>query len=498
MTSWWRIAAIALLAASGWQAIASAEPERPVMQQAEAKPTESAAAPKPASPQPADPRTPAPSPEARRASLARVKEIFADDYAAAGPPAKKAEFAKRLAEQAGQTQDAADRWALLTESLRMATDGGDVATALPLIDRIPAEFAVERHASRLDALTRLGTKAAGPALDEVAAAVLDLARDADKAGDEDVATKAIALASGIARKTKNAGLLADATRLQQKSKERQKVTKELAPLLEKVAATPADPEANLEAGRALCLKAERWDEGLPLLAKGSDAALARLAAAERANPTAPADLIKLADGWRDWADAQKPPWKLPAQTRAAATYGRIVNDLQGLDKARVEKRIANVAASGGGTGQTVFLADLQETEVRDVLDEHAFARDGKLYGKPFTVKGKQYTKAIMSLPKANSTAVVYRLPAGAVRLRGHVGIFTPDYAKPDDQPASPLTFEIVADGTVVWCSPGLKKRDDTALFDVAIRNASKLELRITATGRNTNAWAAWLDPVIVK
>jgi hypothetical protein len=44
----------------------------------------------------------------------------------------------------------------------------------------------------------------------------------------------------------------------------------------------------------------------------------------------------------------------------------------------------------------------------------------------------------------------------------------------------------------------LKKRDDTARFDVAIRNALKLELRTTATGSITNAWGAWLDPVIVK
>lgn len=497
MTRGRRTLAVFLLAASGWQAVASADAERPVMQQADSKPAEPAAPPMAAKPQPADTRTPAPSPEARRASLARVKEIFADDYAAAGLPAKKAEFAKRLADQAIQTQDAADRWALLTESLRMATDSGDVATALPLIDRIPTEFAVERHASRLDALTRLGTKAAGPAHDEVAAAVLDLARDADKAGDEEVAAKAITLASGIARKTKNTGLLADATRLQQKSKERQKVAKELAPLLEKVAASPADPEANLEAGRALCLKAERWDEGLPLLAKGSDAALARLAAAERSNPTAPADLIRLADGWWDWADGQKPPWKLPAQTRAASTYGRVVNDLQGLDKARVEKRIASVAAAGGGTGQTMFLADLQEADVKGVVNNF-FSKNGTL-GRPFEVGGRQYPKAVMALPDSHASSIVgYRLPAGVVRVRGRVGVFTPEHAKPNDQPAAPLGFQVVADGDVVWSSPPLKKRDDTATFDVAIRNAAKLELRTICTGHNNNGWGAWLDPEIVK
>ena len=471
--------------------------DRPVMDQADAKPADAAAPAHPSVAQPADQRIPVPSADARRTSAARVKEIYADDYAAAGPPAKKAEFAKRLVEQARSTADHADRWTLLTEALRLATEAGDVATALPLIDRFPTEFAVERHASRLEALTRLATKSSGPTADEVASACLEVARDADKGGEEELVAKAVTLASGIARKTKNAGLLADATRLQQKAKERQKVAKELEPLLEKVRASPADPEANLEAGRVLCLKADRWRDGLAMLAKGSDPALARIAATEAADPKAPTDLIRLADAWWDWADSQKPPWKLPAQTHAVSIYGRVVNDLQGLDKARVEKRIATVAAAGGGTGQMMFLADLQEAEVKGVVNNF-FSKNGTL-GKPFTVGGKPFPKAVMALPDSRATATVaYRLPAGVVRARGRVGIFTPDHAKPADQPSAPMTFQLVADGEVVWTSPPLGKRDDTAAFDVAIRNASKLELNTTCTGLNNNNWGAWLDPAIVK
>ncbi len=45
------------------------------------------------------------------------------------------------------------------------------------------------------------------------------------------------------------------------------------------------------------------------------------------------------------ADGQKAPWKLPAQAHATALYGRVIDELQGLDKARVEKRIASVSAA---------------------------------------------------------------------------------------------------------------------------------------------------------
>ena len=163
----------------------------------------------------------------------------------------------------------------------------------------------------------------------------------------------------------------------------------------------------------------------------------------------------------------------------------------------MEKRISQVAAAGGGTGETTFLADIPEAEVKGVTNNY-FSKNGTL-GTSFTVSGKQFPKAIMALPDANSTSTVaYRLPAGVVRARGRVGIFTPPHAKPADQPAAPLAFQLVADGEVAWSSPPLKKRDDTAAFDVAIRNASKLELRTICTGHNNNGWGAWLDPEIVK
>lgn len=443
------------------------------------------------------PRLPIPDAAASRKSLERVRDIFSGEYAAATTPQKRSELAKRLAAQIATTDDPVDRWTLLSEALRLATDGGDTSTALPIIDRIPNEFDVERNASRLEALSRLAGKSTPATAGDVGEAALKLARDAEEAGDDDLSAKAITLGMTLARKAKNADVLADATRLQQLAKDRQRLSRELDPVRKKLADDPANPELNLDAGRILCLKADRWDEGLPLLARSSDAALARLARNEVRMPTSANAVIMLADGWWDWAEGQKPPWKLPAQSHAAELYGRVVNDLQGLERARVEKRISQVAATGGGTGETAFLADIPEAEVKGVTNNF-FSKNGTL-GTSFTVSGKQFPKAIMALPDANSTStVIYRLPAGVVRARGRVGIFTPPYAKPADQPAAPLAFQLVADGEVAWSSPPLRKRDDTASFDVAIRNASKLELRTICTGHNNNGWGAWLDPEIVK
>lgn len=448
-------------------------------------------------PQDSPPRLAIPGAEASRQSLSRVRDIFASEYAAATTSQKKSELANRLAEQVATTADPVDRWTLLTEALRLATDSGDVSIALPIIERIPNEFNVERNASRLDALSRLAGKSAPASAAEIGGAVLNVARDAEKAGDDDLAAKSITLGLTLARKAKNADVLADATRLQQLAKERQRLSRELDPVLKKLADDPANPELNLDAGRLLCLKSDRWDEGLPLLAKGSDAALAQLARNEARQPTSGAAVIMLADGWWNWAEGQKSPWKLLAQSHAAELYGRVVHELQGLERARVEKRVSQAAAVGAGTGETTFLADIPEAEVKGVTNNF-FSKNGTL-GASFTVSGKQFPKSIMALPDSSSTStVVYKLPAGVVRTRGRVGIFTPAHAKPADQPAAPLAFQVVADGEIVWTSPPLKKRDDTASFDVAIRNASKLELRTICTGHNNNGWGAWLDPVILK
>jgi hypothetical protein len=471
--------------------LAGAQSNRPMMEQA------TQPSPDPATAKPLDKRTPVPTATARAESLARVKDIYAGDFATAGTAARKSEFAGQLAAQADATKDPADRWALLTEALRLATDAGDAATAIPLIDRIPTEYAVERDESRLEALARLAARIAPSQSADLARRCLDLARELEKSADPEHVTRALTLAAAAAKKARNNDLAAEAARLSARQKDRQKVDKELEPILAKLASNPNDAELCLEAGRLLCFRAGRWDEGLPILQKGADKQLSTIAQMELTTPKSAADHLRAGDAWWDWADAQKPVAKTAAQAAAVRHYAAALAEVEGLDRARLEKRINAAVAASGGTGETLPLAAVPSVEV--VGAENGMSKDGTFNGKPFTCRGKKHPSSIFTHPTDNATATIaFRLPAGVRRVRGAAGVFSLTDTPPTQQPGSPIVMRILADGEVLWTSRQLTQRDQSVPFDVELRGCTKLELHTTSQGSANTSWGAWLDPLLVK
>ncbi|MFM7244084.1 MAG: NPCBM/NEW2 domain-containing protein [Planctomycetaceae bacterium] len=444
----------------------------------------------------ADPPLPVPAAESMARSRATVEDVFADDIDDATTPAEKSALARRLAERAAATSDPSDRFALLAMAVDKAIESGDVAVASGLIDRVPREFMLPTEEWRLDATTRLAAKAGPQGAAEVTDLFLAIGRDALESGAEDVVSKASSLALVSARRAKDADRAAQATRLQQRLRKRQAIDKEVRPLLDAVAKDPTDEDANAAAGKTLCLKAERWTEGLPLLAKGGDRDLRAIAMAEMKIGDSPARRLALADAWWEWSESQKPPWKFTGKARAGHHYERVVNSLNGLERARVEKRLATAARAGGGTGQTVWLAELPE---KGVAGQVMFSKDGQCFGRPFTVGGKAFPHAITALPKAKSySRVSYAIPPAAIRCRGAVGIFTPDTAKPGEKPASPVIFQLVVDGDVAWRSPPLRNLDEAVSFDVDLDGGRVLELETCVGDSDWCCWGSWLDPVFVK
>ncbi len=114
---------------------------------------------------------------------------------------------------------------------------------------------------------------------------------------------------------------------------------------EKLKTAPDDPEACLTLGRWYCFQQDDWDEGLKLLAKGSDDALKSLAAEELASrPSKAEDKVARGDAW--WESAEKAAGKTKAamRRRAGDWYQEALPDLApGLGKTRVEKRLAEAA-----------------------------------------------------------------------------------------------------------------------------------------------------------
>jgi hypothetical protein len=443
-------------------------------------------------------KAPVPSAEARRQSMDRVKEVFREDFAKATTLPKKRELARALFEQAAGSEVVADRWVMLAEAMRLATESTDADTALDAMDAIGSQFALPDPAWRLDALAKLAPKASAEAGQKIAAVCLETAKHALADKQDQIALKAVGVALGIARRNRDDDLIARVTRFQQGIRDRERLEKELEPLLRKVAESPKDPEANTAAGVALCLKASRWERGLPMLARSDERLLAVIAANELAESHGVKERVALGDQWWDWADTQKSPLHTLAQARAVHHYTLAVNEIQGLDRVRLEKRIDAVQRQSGGTGEMIFLADITEKEVSG---QEFFAKgNNTARGGKFTVGGKSFEKAVTATPKGpgETSAVKYTIPSGGRRCRGKAALYRPDHAKPGEQPKDPILFEIVVDGESLWRSPPLRNLDDTAAFDVDLGTGRTLELRMHYPGSNWCAWGTWLDPAIVK
>lgn len=122
---------------------------------------------------------------------------------------------------------------------------------------------------------------------------------------------------------------------------------------ERLKSDPDNPKAHLALGQYLCLVEQAWDRGLPHLAKSDDANLREAASRERAASTAADRQADVADAWFAAAQAKEGFTKTPLLQHAHDWYAKSVDQVTGLSRVRVSKRIAEIeealkkSASGG-------------------------------------------------------------------------------------------------------------------------------------------------------
>lgn len=485
---------------AAWLSAASAQPNL-----ADLLDQEGAAQPRPvaalAAPSltPAGPvKEPIPAAAETKQALAAVQDIFRVEFVAANTPDKRVALAQQLLAQAERTSKSSDRWALFVEAARLAAEAGDPATTFAVIDATTAVYAVDPLTAKLDAIGRLVPKVSPQGADDLSLACLEMCRTLIGRGDLAEARKLLTMTSALTKKTRNRALTAEVNKLTVAIRDAEKVGKERDAILEKLAANPGDPELCLEAGSYFCFKAGDWEKGLPLLAKGSDAELARLAKDDLAAAGSAARAAALGDAWWTWAEKHRGPLKAAGMIRASLAYETAVAAAQGLEKVRLEKRIKEAQADQPVTGRRVALADLGELSAKNIWG--GFSKEGKFQGKPFLCRGQEWPKALCVCPDTAAggiATVTVQVPRGAKRLIGVAGIFTASADTPPNvQPVTPQNFEIMVDRRSAWKSPPLKKRDDTAAFDVDITGAMAIELRVM-TEHGAAAWAAWLNPEIL-
>lgn len=287
----------------------------------------------------------------QQAALKQIKEVFEREYVQTKVEAR-GELARRLLAQAESTGGStAVRYVLYSEAQRLASGVGDIDTALAAVAGMAGVWEVNENVLRVSIADATLPSAKGEAARTLAELYAEVTRTALEADDFAAAARYAVRASTAARNAADAGLAAAMNRRVQEVNRVQAEYNRLAAARKKLAEDPADKAANAQVGRYLCLIKQDWEAGLPLLAKGDDAALAALAAAEAGGAANDAAVVALGDKWWDWAEKQADAYvQRSARSRAGEHYEAVKDRLEGFDLKKVSMRLEKIAAENAVAG----------------------------------------------------------------------------------------------------------------------------------------------------
>ena len=238
-------------------------------------------------------------------------------------------------------EDPVRQYVLLREAKELAINGGDLDAAFSIIDQTAQQFAVDANELKVTAMAAAMDRARVPPV-QLMSEYLKIAESSLDDGDLRMASQAMTLANRIARSSRDRAALA---RARQTDLRLHDASRQLAPIMaafNRLKLKPEDPEANLVVGRYLCFMRGVWDEGLPLLAKGSDKALAELAQEDLSQPSDAPSQFKL--GGEYWELSQKSGLSVKRRRqRASYWYQKASPQLQGEQKQTAQQRIAEAS-----------------------------------------------------------------------------------------------------------------------------------------------------------
>ncbi len=290
-----------------------------------------------AAPPPAKKRLPLPGEDIQRKIAAQLAEIYGPGRST---HADKIKLAYQLLQAAKASKEPNERYVLLRQGRKLAGQGGDVALVLQAIEMTATTFEIDLQAEQEESLLALAEKAV----------------DAEQIRSLYDASQRVIATALSQRRCKPASDLANAVfracqRSQGKEFRKQALAQrdrvrefcrrqeERMDAEAKLKANPDDAQAHLVLGRHYCWD-DDWKQGLPHLAKGSDAELRPLARRELAPPTEPKEQIGLADAWWELGKTRTGEERDVLLLRAGYWYDRARAKLSsGLDRLSAEKRL---------------------------------------------------------------------------------------------------------------------------------------------------------------
>lgn len=310
------------------------------------------------------PTTPIPTPEMQQKVRSQVEQALLRPRRIA--PQQRIDYLIKIA---SETTDPAAKYVVLDNAKKLAMQSGNMGDTAKVVNEIGKNFALD-HKAKVGML-------AGASLEPADYQhVGDWIDQALKAGDYESATKLASLGRG--------------GQFDEKLKEVNDIRYEYQKVKNLVGKD--DPASLTALGRFTAFFQNDWEKGLPMLLKGSDATLKQLAELDKEKDMA------VADGWWDVAAKLTGTAKTNVQNHAIEIYKTL--DVKGLDRAKVDQRIAEVEAKGSfyaETNRTINLMKKQKTVWKIMYSPNgssgtrAFSPDGKVDGDRWTIEGNKVT-----------------------------------------------------------------------------------------------------------
>jgi len=281
----------------------------------------------------------------------RIRSIFKAEYADRTMRGR-VNLARRLLREANSTtNDPNTSYVLLREARDRAADAGNLPIALDAIDAMDESFIIDALPMKGDVVSRAGPTATNQGdYADVVNASMEVMDDAVASDRFDVAMKLTSIADTAASKTKSMVII---TEVDARVKEIRLLNGEYSrakSAMTVLKTDPNNPAANLAAGRYIAVFKSNWEDGLPMLAKGSDAAIRAVAALDLENPTEPAKEFAVGNAWWDVGEKSSDLVKTHMRERAGYWYRQAYPGLAGLDKTQAEKRLTDIGISTDNLG----------------------------------------------------------------------------------------------------------------------------------------------------
>lgn len=282
-------------------------------------------------------RLPVPKSAAQTPIANSIRAQYRQDYSSRDAAVHLALAQKFQGQVAELGSDPNRQYVLLREARELATNAGNFDAAFSIIDDTARLFTVDADELKVSVLSN--------AMDRSLISKPELLENYLKAGDAaldrgnvQLAYQATVLSREITRAARDPALTQRARAFEMRVHEARRTYEAVLAAARKLNANPDDAQSALLVGRYFCFMQRHWEEGLPLLARGSDARLKELAQKDLDGPPSPEAMADLADAYWDLPDSKQTPQRA-SRERAVHWYQQALPHLKDPRNATAQQRI---------------------------------------------------------------------------------------------------------------------------------------------------------------